>query len=94
MEEPSLRGPGQKAGWAGEHLSWLTAEIRKFLARKEDTLTEYLSSTTGEARYEVSSHGPKLTWPGDFSPGDRSMLIGDFSYNERAALDHIAYQLV
>jgi hypothetical protein len=92
--KPSLRSATLKAGWGGEHLGMLTNEIAKFLANKVDTVELKQTSETGAPGYVVKTKGPALKWPGDRTHADRPMLIGDCAYNARAALDHIAFQLV
>lgn len=77
---------------ADEHLRILETDMREKLDAKEYTVTREAKTEVTEAS-SVTLMGPmQLVDPPDL-PLEWALLIGDFAYNARAALDHLAWQL-
>ncbi len=81
----SLEGVWRKLDRADEHLSHLRREMDERLNAQEYTVAEQADSQSGE-------HVKRLVDPPDLPP-EWAPVIGDFTYNARATLDYLAWQL-
>jgi hypothetical protein len=87
-----LDGPLAKLARADEHLGVLEAQMRKELDAKEYTVTREAETKVTEHGTETIVRGMQLIYPPELPQG-WALLIGDFAYNARGALDHLAWQL-
>ena len=87
-----LDGPRRKLARADEHLRVLEAQMRKKLDAKAYTVTREAQTKVTESGTETRVEGMQLLDPPELPP-EWSLLIGDFAYSARGALDHLAWQL-
>lgn len=81
-----LAGPIMKTERAKEHVLYLDREVRGFIENKAYEVMRYDETVTGYWSYRVRVHQqPPAHW---------GLVIGDILHNLRAALDHLACQLV
>lgn len=81
----SLEGVRRKVDWADEHFGLIENQVREFLKAETRRISE-------EPNFETGQQVRKLIDPPK-PPRDLSLLIGDYVYNLRAALDYLAWQL-
>lgn len=88
-----LEDAHRKLGRADEHLSELESQMGKKLDAKEYTVTREAEMKILERGARETRLGPmELVDPPEMPP-EWSLLIGDFAFNARAALDHLAWEL-
>jgi hypothetical protein len=80
-----LDGVNLKIARADEHFDLLDSEIVKWLNAQEYRVSEYDSTHTGES-------SRSLVEPPE-TPDRWSLIVGEYAYNMRSALDHLAWQL-
>jgi hypothetical protein len=73
-----------KLGRAHEHLSQLKREIRRFVKSKPYTVSRHDDPENG--RHVICAHQKP-------TPDPIGTLVGEFAYNVRSGLDHLAWQL-
>jgi len=83
---PSLEGCTLKLKKADEHLLDLHKMVKEFHKAHPYSIPPDLNAETGECIFRVQNVLP--------APLDWSIVIGEFAYNMRSALDHLVWQLV
>lgn len=87
-----LESAHDKLSRAKEHLRTLETDMAKKLGAKKYTITQQAHTQITDVGSYTVLDGMELLKPPKL-PSTWSLLIGDFAFNARAALDHLAWEL-